>query len=238
MREHRDEIVGKAVMSLPTPPASDDFFASVHQAIGGAPPHGGRHDNRASRWPRFRVHEGGWRRLALAGTVLVVTLAVGGVVGAVFASPSNGAPPTPVTSFQPALGWNTFETNVLADPTQPEVLWAANVPFKAESMQTPQNTLANLPSNGIVIVVVGPFPYAGTETLPTISLPLTVSDLQFSSDSYEGQPAPNVSRYYTWAHVNATDVVDVYVWMGTNQPTQSMINDANTELARMSLPPS
>jgi hypothetical protein len=67
--------------------------------------------------------------VALIGVALVV----GGVAGAELASPSRGATSPPVTSFQPALGWNTFETNVLADPSQPDVVCAANVPFKPES---------------------------------------------------------------------------------------------------------
>jgi hypothetical protein len=170
--------------------------------------------------------------VALVGVALVV----GGVAGAELAGPSRGATPPPVTSFQPALGWNTFETNVLADPTQPDVTWAANVPFKPESLETPVNTIKSLPSDGIVILVTGPFLYAGTDYGPYLSLPATLSQFDFQGDNYEGQYAPNISSYHFAGRVSATEVVDFEVWMGRNDPTAAMKAAADEELARLALP--
>jgi hypothetical protein len=103
MYEHRDEELARALSELPVPPTSDDFFARLRAQIDRPRP--------VAR-----------RRLFATVALVGVALVVGGVAGAELAGPSRGATPPPVTSFQPALGWNTFETNVLADPTQPEVL--------------------------------------------------------------------------------------------------------------------
>lgn len=239
MREHRDEAVGRAVMDFATPPASEGFFANVLEAIGEGRRQA-KADSRSARipLPRLdRVRQGGWRPMVLAGAVVVLSLVVGAIAGAILAKPGKGATPTLVTSFQPAPGWNTVETNLRSDPTAPQVAWAANVPFKPESFSgLPDNTIKNLPPGGIVIVVEGPWVYTGDEPLPELSLPPKLSDFYFVSDNYEGQPAPNVSFYNISAHVSEKEIVDIQVSMGTTQPTESMINAANEELARLSLP--
>jgi hypothetical protein len=219
MHKYRDEELAQALSELPVPPTSDDFFARLRAQIPRTEP---------LRTPR--------RRLVATAVLVGLALLVGGVAGAELAGPSRGATSPPFTSFQPALGWNTFETNVLADPTQPDVTWAANVPFKPESLETPVNTIKSLPPDGIVILVTGPGSYTGSEHMPDLSLPATLSQFYFHGDNYEGHYAPNVSYYFFAGHVSETEAVDFEVWMGRNDPTPAMKAAADKELDRLTLP--
>lgn len=226
--------------TLPTPDstvtaaAEQHILARLPAAIG---------EPRRLRMPRRR-------RFVGVAALVAAALLVGGFAGAELAGPSRGATSTPVTSFQPALGWNTLETNVLSDSRQPEVLLAANVPFKPFSPESLFNSnspnfnsfIKSLPSDGIVIVVFGPSSIIGTpDNSPySLRLPPKLSDFHFFSDNYEGQVAPNVSYYYIWAHLNETEGwegIDIEVLMGRNDPTPTMKAAADEELARLTLPP-
>ena len=177
------------------------------------------------------------RRSALALAVAAAALVVGAVAGARLAGPSRGATP-PVPVFRPTLGWNTFEANV-GDAPLP-VAFAANVPFQPPDISSPDipptATLKSLPANGIVIAVGGPWAYTGDETPPRLQFPLQLSQLYFLSNNYEGQPAPSVSTYEISGLVDSTQNVEVFVWMGTNHPTQDMIKAANEELDQLQMP--
>lgn len=221
MPEYRDEELAQALSELPVPANSADFFPRLRERITSTGP-------RPRRLARRRLVA----NVALVGLALLVA----GLAGAALANSTDTRVSTPVTSFQPALGWNTFETNVLADPTQPDVTWAANVPFKPESIQTPVNTIKSLPPDGVVILVTGPHLYTGGDPVPDLSLPATLSQFFFHGDNYEGQYAPNVSRYFFAGQVSQTDVVDFEVWMGRNDPTPAMKAAADEELARLTLP--
>ena len=221
MHEYRDEELASALSELPVPATSDDFFGRLRTRVLEFGP-------RPRRMAR--------RRLVATAALVGLALVVGGFAGAELAGPSRGATSTPVTSFDPALGWNTFETNVLADPTQPEVLWAANVPFKPESLETPVNTIKSLPPDGIVINVVGPWTYTGGDQMPDLTFPATLSQMYFHGNNYEGQWAPNVSEYFISGWVNKTELLEFEVWMGRNDPTPAMKAAADEELARLTLP--
>jgi hypothetical protein len=216
MHEYRDEKLGGALGELPVPPTSDDFFDRLHARI-------------ARPRPVAR------RRLVATAVLVGLALVVGGFAGAELAGPSRGATSTPVPTFTPAVGWNTFETNTVPDPHL-QVVWAANVPFKPESLETPVNTIKALPPDGIVINVVGPWTYTGSEQPPDLSFPVTLSDMHFFGNNYEGQWAPNISSYFISGWLNETELLEFEVWMGRNDPTPAMKAAADDELARLTLP--
>lgn len=169
---------------------------------------------------------------------MVASIAVGVVIGSVVAAPTRGATSSnaDVASFDPAVGWNTVETNVGSDPMAPPVAWAANVPFKTEDFSGfPDNTVKDLPSDGIVIVVEGPREYSGGETFPELNLPIQLSEGFFTADGYEGQPAPNVSMYLITGYVGQK-LLNVIVSLGSTDPSPAMINSANAELESLTVP--
>jgi hypothetical protein len=224
MHEYRDEELASALSELPVPATSDDFFGRLRARVVET-------DTR----PRHAAR----RRLFATAALVGLALVVGGVAGATLAGSSPATPSTPVPAFAPAVGWNTVETNNhRSAPNKLDLAWAANVPFEPQDAQTdwPNATLRDLPPDGIVIVVVGPWTYTGSEQLPDLKLPVRLTDLYFNGDNWEGQPAPNVSRYQIAAHINAQKIVNVYVWMGRVDPTPAMKTAAEEELARLTLP--
>jgi hypothetical protein len=230
--EHRDESVGRALLDLPTPARSPSFFIALRETLTATP------KLAANRHRKTGMHLRPRKSLALLAASIATALAVGAVLGATFAKPGRGATTqsTAVVSFQPALGWNTVETNVASDSTAPQVAWAANIPFKTEELSGfPDNTVRAMPPDGIVIVVVGPRDYTGGENFPHLNSPIQLSDGFFTADNYEGQPAANVSRYVIDGFVGGK-LVNVLVWLGATQPTPAMIKSANDELGRLGIP--
>ena len=118
MPEYRDARAAQALSELPVPANSADFFPRPRERITSTGP-------RPRRLAR--------RRLVANVALVGLALLVGGLAGAALANSTDTRVSTPVTSFQPALGWNTFETNVLADPTQPDAGCGGDVPSQAEN---------------------------------------------------------------------------------------------------------
>jgi len=227
MHEYRDKELAEALDALPVPPTSDDFYTRMRARTTGS--------------PRQRLMPG--RRLLATAALVGVALLVGGAAGAEFAAPSRGATSTPVPAFTPATGWNIVETNnrqsCSSCPDKLDLAWAANVPFAPQDTQAdwPTETLKNLPPGGIVIVVVGPWTYTGSDAIPGLQLPVQVENLHFEAANwYEGQPAPNVSSYFTSAHINPQEIVNVFVWVGSDNPTPALKAAADQELARLTMP--
>ena len=205
MHEHRDEELARALSGLPVPPRSDDFFPCLQVRIARPG---------LRRLPR--------RRLVATAAAVGLALVGAGFAGAELAGPSRGATPPPVTSFQPALGWNTFETNVLADPTQPEVLWAANVPFKAEALETPVNTIKSLPGRDRD-QRRGPWSYTGRDPVPDLSLPATLSEFYFHGKATPPRPVcTECLRVLLQRPHRRTEILEFEVWMRSNDPTPAM----------------
>jgi hypothetical protein len=222
MPEYRDEELARALGELPTPPTSEDFFGRLRARIDRPRPRRGR--------------------LVGGGALVAAALVLAGFAGSELAGPSRAAS-TPVPAFTPAIGWNTVETNNRAScpscPDKLDVAWAANVPFSPQDTQAdwPTATLKNLPAGGIVMVVVGPWAYSGGDPVPNLKLPVRVEGLHFNpANWWEGQPAPNVSGYWINGHINAREIVNVFVWMGGDDPTPAMRAAADEELSRLTLP--
>jgi uncharacterized protein (DUF2237 family) len=229
--ERRDDLVGQALLDLPTPTASPGFFETLRRSLAPqlstATPE--------NRMRRFRPG----RAVALVAAAILASIAAGVAIGAVVVSPTRSATTVSanVLSFEPAVGWNTVETNVTSDKASPQVAWAANVPFKSEDLSDfdPFNTVKALPPDGIVIVAEGPRDYTGGESLPNLELPVQLSEGFFTADGYEGQPAPNVSRYVISGYVGQK-LLNVIVSLGSTNPSPAMIDSANAELERLVVP--
>jgi hypothetical protein len=231
--ERRDDLVGQALLELPTPTASPGFFKTLRKSFVPEVTAASRENGMR----RFRPR----RAVALVAAAILVSTAVGVVIGAVVVPPTRGATTARanVLSFEPAIGWNTVETNVTSDKASPQIAWAANVPFKTEDLTSfdPVNTKKDLPPHGIVIVGEGPQHYTGEEDLPDLDLPLQLGNgWFFTADGYEGQPAPNVSFSMITGYVAPHRSLTVMVWFGSNAPTPAMIDRANAELERLVVP--
>jgi hypothetical protein len=230
-REYRDQQVARGLAELPSPGSeSPTFFAELHaRATMQAPRVIGDLRALATRRP-----------LGFALATAILFALVGGVAVSIAAPRSQAAAgdnlPAGVLALSAAAGWNTLQTK---DPNNPQVqfVWAANVPFAAGDSVSgePINTAKGLPAAGVVV-------YASS--LPTVpdatgytdtNLPLKLSDGQFVTGQYENQPAPNVSKYMINAHVDG-QYVYVEVMFGVPQPTAEMRNEAEQELARLSVP--
>jgi hypothetical protein len=235
-RSTRDDEIGAALRTLPVRPHSPDFFRRLETALeSGSTP---------SESPR---RAGGRAGLILA---LVVTATFAATAGAVTTATVQSASDdaasrnagtvnsSSVTTFEPSEDWNMILTTV--DPTIPEdvvIVWVANVPFASEESTTgfPVNTIRDLPSEGIVMIVIGPREYTGETTFPAANFPLTIDQGFCSSDEYETQPAPQVSKCLIDTMVG-DKLLNVTVWFGTNEPSAALYEQANEELTRLLIP--
>jgi hypothetical protein len=153
-------------------------------------------------------------------------------------SSSDGSSEASVTTFEPSQDWNLVLT--IIDPNNPQdlpIAWAANVPFSPNESASgfPTETIRDLPSDGIVITVVGPREYTGDSVFPPATFPMTISQGFCSYDEYETQPAPHVSKCLVDTMVG-DELMNVTVWFGTNRPSDDMYQEANNQLARLVLP--
>jgi hypothetical protein len=131
--------------------------------------------------------------------------------------------------------WNVVLTTV--NPIIPEdtpIIWVSNVPFALNESITgfPVNTIRNLPSDGIVMTVIGLREYTGETTFPAAKFPLTIDQGFCSSDEYESQLAPHVSACLVDTMVG-DKLLNVTVWFGTNEPSAALYEQANEELATL-----
>ena len=98
----------------------------------------------------------------------------------------------------------------------------------------PQQTLKDLPPDGIVIwatlYVPGPWSHGVTQR----SLPLDLGDADVRH-SWEGQPNGNVPEYVLWQEVNGY-FLDVRVYFGTQDPSHGLTMEAQAELAQLVVP--
>jgi hypothetical protein len=187
-----------------------------------------------------------WTAVAVVGLATMSLTACG---AAEREAPQNSAadanPPeggiesrTTDTSFVPDQDWNVVVTTI--DPNNPKdlpIVWTANVPFSPEESTNgfPMKTVKSLPSNGIVMTVIGPRYYTGGTVFPPAELPLTISQGFCRHDQYETQPAPHVSGCLIDTMVGE-ELLNVTVWFGTNTPSPEMHRAANEQLTRLVLP--
>lgn len=136
--------------------------------------------------------------------------------------------------FFEASGWETKSALIGTGDGSLSIAWASNVGFKDDPENTsfPHTTIQALPPDGIVVSVVEPRPYTGDAEFETLALPVRLEDGYFLSDQYEGQPATKVSTYVIDGWLE-DQLLNVLVWLGSNQPTEEMRDAANEELGRL-----
>lgn len=242
---HRDQLVGEAIRKLTVPHPRDGFFEDVRQGLDrgdGGP----RHLVELARAKvGDRIPPVGLR--ALLATA-IASAAVGGVIGASVSGAAENRtspPPTRVSghdlSFAPAAGWNTLEANLMIRSDSAPVAWAANVGFEPESDYSgfPDATVGALPVGGIVISVLGPRPVTEASSFSDISEPLQIS-ADSCVTSYDGQPKPYIALCPIDRRLGTDQVLNVLVWIGADaagaKPSQELIDAANKELARLTVP--
>ena len=158
--------------------------------------------------------------------------------------PSPAAVPAPGDGrigFEPADGWNQLRGNDLS-------ACVANVSFTAEDVQrfgemTPDDrgcfgsTLDSLPPDGALLMAsVDSDTYRWTEpnaNFPLSGLPLTF-DRSCLDPRWETQPNPNIPQCMIWRTINDRPV-EVRVFFGRQDPSDSQLADAQGELARLNV---
>jgi hypothetical protein len=148
---------------------------------------------------------------------------------------TSGAP-----SFDVDPGWNTGSMTSSAE-SNPSVAWAANVPFEVGDllpsarqstlMFSPQDTMKNLPPNGVVVVASMWVPKEPVST-PTSTLPLQLESARVESN-WEGQVAQNVPQYTILSTIGDARL-DVRIYFGAQQPDSATLASAQGELNRLS----
>lgn len=242
----RDPLVGEAIRSLPVPPEDRDILAAAREEIeASAGKRAAERSGRAQasrRWPfRIQPRSRARRPLVLAAVAIAVSLGCGVAIGATFGSGGSSSARASVLSFAPRDGWTTLtETWHLGGGRNPDqqVAYALNthVSQTGNLDQGVLQTLRHLPPDGIVIFVTAVPRNDHQHVYTNRALPLQLSEARRSpSDGYEGQPAPNVSLYQLYAHVNGLYVI-AYAWLGANKPSEEMLGIAQGELDRLVVP--
>jgi hypothetical protein len=148
----------------------------------------------------------------------------------------SGIPTTHELTFAPAAGWKQVDTGANPPAPQTQSAIAANVRIKdPPGVAHADETVQDLPATGIVITasISAPMPSNGA-SFPERSLPLrlTAADVRHS---FEAQPNPDVPEYLLWQRVNGF-ALDVRVFFGSQDPTASLVAEAQTELERLRVP--
>jgi len=137
-------------------------------------------------------------------------------------------------------GWYALEHLLDVRAEDIPVAWASNVTFKSADLAEPKatgptETIRTLPSDGIVIVAVGPHAPAGSAPFPRLRFPLELSDGRYLVEQYKGQPAPHVSFGYIDTWVGDERVLNIHYYIGTNDPSAGLLAEADRALATFSL---
>src|SRR5919201_3505972 len=235
----RDELVGEAIRQIAVPGPRDGFFDDLRRELARQTPPPGR-----SAGIRSQLRRAGPRALVAASLASAV---IGGVIGASVSWAANSTQEKGSTSaggsttFEAASGWNTLASTTKIRADSAPVAWAANVPFRPESDYSgfPDSTVKSLPRGGIVISVLGPRPFSGESSFPDISEPLAVTTSGCVT-SYEGAPRPDIALCPLDRRVRSDQVLNVMVWIRTaaanEGPSPKRLDQANRELARLSVP--
>ncbi len=153
--------------------------------------------------------------------------------------PATADPPP---GFAPVAGWQTAANGApIGSDVSPQV-WTSNVPFDAVDLRfvardgmlsSPGRTMKRMSPGGIVIVATTATD-PRYQSFPHRSLPLQLSDAGIQH-AWEGQVAPNLSRYVLWSWVEGR-FVEVTVFFGTQTPSDEILREAQARLDGMSLP--
>jgi hypothetical protein len=170
----------------------------------------------------------------VAPALCAFAFALGGNTAA--SSLASVAPPAP--TFRPATGW------VVRAPTrseQPNTFASMRVAVTAGEASVlrpfaPFVGFKRLRARGIIIwtttvgsVASSPFP-----PFPRARWPLRLSGFRLDR-GWEGQPAPNIQQRLRAVSVRGWNF-EVRIYFGTQNPNEELLNEAQAELDRLTLP--
>ncbi len=152
--------------------------------------------------------------------------------------PGSVEPP----SFTARGGWHVGNSGPRPVRADGDFLlaWAANVPYRDTWNALPQETMARLPDDGVIVWVAldrdNHFPPSpdGSEGFPPLEPPFRLSQFERHS-GWEGQ-VDDVPEYRLWATVDGQYRADIRVYFGRPEPTPAMRADADAMLAGLQLP--
>jgi hypothetical protein len=132
-------------------------------------------------------------------------------------------------SIELPVGWDGFAREQGRDGEAP-LLYAANVKWP-EGMGL-QDFLERLPPDGVAVSAVSSSFVPDDVPRTTLRQPITLDDGRFLAESYEGQPAPNVSTQLISGRVGDRHL-SIQVFFGRNDPDERMRADAEDVLATL-----
>lgn len=236
MPDQRDPEITRLLDLLPAESSPESFWQQLREQA--LPPN---HPQERHR-PRLR-------RITLVAVVAacsLASLAAGTALGSTLlndqstptssppAATQNTTQPNTIT-FQEAPGWNTIESSIAIGSHRQRNAWATNGPIAASDSTTgwPTNTLKAMRPDLVVVWAALNTRVDIPDQYPTRQLPLSLTDGQFKSDHYGGQPGPKVSQVGPiYARING-QYVTAYVWFGSNQPSGNARAAADRELGRL-----
>lgn len=192
------------------------------------------------------------RRAQMAALVAAaVSLLVLGALIGVLVWPGTtravASAPYPGPTFTPAEGWTTVATGSAEKSAgYAPLAWATNVPLHRDPgpfgvFPLGGSEIRDLPPDGILITAWLPAPELvpaprNVKNMPYVDreLPLKLSDADVRP-SWEGQPAPNIPEYLILARVKE-QWLDVRVYFGTLHPSDRLLEAAQEQLNRLSIP--
>lgn len=185
------------------------------------------------------------RVLTLVVATAIPCLVLGGMLTALVwpgSSPARAnaqASRYPGPTFTPADGWTTL---VSSEAKFAPSAWASSVPIDVSpsvfETALDEGPLADLPPNGIVILVSLSFPERvpapESADYPNRTLPLQISDAEIRT-KWLGQPNPDIVQYFLNARLK-DQWVDIRIYFGAPDPGDEGIETAQDELDRLTIP--
>jgi hypothetical protein len=174
--------------------------------------------------------------LLLVGRTACASDARQGAVSGAEPSTSTTSPDLDRLHFAAPEGWFTLEGEGLKNSG--DVAWAANVPFAPEDVaawELPGETIRELAPDGLVFWAWGPRSYTGYTEYGELDPPFTLANARLSTGQYETQISPHVAFAHGGVLVR-DELLTVYVWFGSNPPSQALKAEANRILATLTIP--
>jgi hypothetical protein len=145
-------------------------------------------------------------------------------------------------TFKEPAGWNVYRRDFGVGGASLPTLWASNVKFASTDLNEhpettestfglPTETLSKLPGDGIVLVVMGPRPYAGGSDFPLFKPPLRLANAFRKSRAYGASSDAALFLLDRWV---GDELMNVALWLGTKE-SASLEQLADDALGRVSL---
>ncbi len=146
-------------------------------------------------------------------------------------------------AFPTRAGWYTGNSGRMETQAQGDWVtsWASTIPYTDEwNALPPQRTLDRLPKDGIVIWLAlernSRFPPSSTDSseYPPLITPIGLDQFE-RQDGWEGQTR-GIPQYVLWGKIDDQYHVDLRVFLGTRNPSQETIANADRILASIRFP--